>query len=448
LAITDLCLTIYHSRILFIYDFRFTIYDAPMSIRQTDRRGFLRGAIATSTLLMMSRTRALGTRFDANALGAALDVARQFAPVKVSRDRVIREVVGLRPFRPEGFRVEAQRVGNKLLVHNYGHGGAGITLSWGTASLALDLARDFLIGRPVPSSELAPSSGAIRSAAAVPARRGPRQRLPKHPFHFAVLGCGVNGLTTARLLQQRFQDGPGTVTIYARDLPPQTTSNVAGGFWYPTSVFDDTVVTTKFTEQFRLAKRISHRAFQDLVGPEYGVRWIDTFEMFRNEASLNRELTGGDDLYPAKAIHRDPDHYFGFPYVKQFSTMLIEPPVYLNALLRDFYIAGGKLVVKEFRSREEIQRLPDQVIFNCTGLGAKALFDDVQMEPVRGQLEVLLPQPEIDYCYLGSGYMFPRRDGIVLGGTFDHGDWSLAPKPEQTTSILQSHAEIMKGLKQ
>jgi glycine/D-amino acid oxidase-like deaminating enzyme len=116
-------------------------------------------------------------------------------------------------------------------------------------------------------------------------------------------------------------------------------------------------------------------------------------------------------------------------------------------LLRDFYIAGGKLVVKEFRSREEIMRLPAQVIFNCTGLGAKALFNDEQMEPVRGQLEVLLPQPEIDYCYLGGGYMFPRRDGIVLGGTFDHGDWSLAPKPEQTTSILQSHAEIMKGLK-
>jgi D-amino-acid oxidase len=88
-------------------------------------------------------------------------------------------------------------------------------------------------------------------------------------------------------------------------------------------------------------------------------------------------------------------------------------------------------------------------VFNCTGLGAKALFDDQQLEPVRGQLEVLLPQPEIDDCYLvgGCGYMFPRRDGIVLGGTWDHGDWSLTPKPEQTTAILVAHAEIMKGLK-
>jgi glycine/D-amino acid oxidase-like deaminating enzyme len=405
---------------------------------EINRRSFLRSAAATSALLLATRSRILSIGFDQ---------FRHFAPVKVSRDRVIREVVGLRPYRPEGFRVEAERVGNKLLVHNYGHGGAGITLSWGTAALAVDLARDFLIGRPTSSSDVAPSSGTPRSVPPAVAAASRRQKPPRRPFHFAVLGCGVNGLTTARLLQQRFQDGPGTVTIYAKDLPPETTSNIAGGFWSPTSVYDDTVATTTFTQQFRLACRVSNRAFQNLVGPEYGVRWIDTFELLRNEASLNRKLTGGDDLYPAREIHRDPDHYFGFPYVKQFSTMLIEPPVYLNALLRDFYIAGGKLVVKEFRSREEIKRLPEQVIFNCTGLGAKALFDDAQLEPVRGQLEVLLPQPEIDYCYLGSGYMFPRADGIVLGGTFDHGDWSLAPKPEQTTEILQSHAEIMKGLK-
>lgn len=394
---------------------------------ETNRRGFLRGALATSALVMATRSRALASEIDASRVGAALTLERHLAPVKVSRDRVIREVVGLRPFRPEGFRVEAERVGNKLLVHNYGHGGAGITLSWGTAALAMDLARDSLGAR-------------VSSNVARPQRRA-QQTVRRN---FAVLGCGVNGLSTARLLQRQFE---GTVTLYAKDLPPETTSNIAGGFWSPTSVFDDTVVTTKFTEQFRLACRISNRAFQNLVGPEYGVRWIDTFELLRNEASLSHEHTGGDDLYPAKEIHRDPDHYFGFPYVKQFSTMLIEPPVYLNALLRDFYIAGGKLVVKEFRSREEIMRLPAQVIFNCTGLGAKALFNDEQMEPVRGQLEVLLPQPEIDYCYLGGGYMFPRSDGIVLGGTFDHGDWSLTPKPEQTTSILQSHAEIMKGLK-
>jgi glycine/D-amino acid oxidase-like deaminating enzyme len=378
----------------------------------TNRRDFLRGAIATSALVAAARTRALSFPFDTQ---------RRFAPVKVARDRVIREVVGLRPYRAEGFVVDAEKVGNKLLVHNYGHGGAGITLSWGTASLATDLARDFLQTRTT------------------------RRHSQPTKVKFAVLGCGVNGLSTARLLQRHFN---GAVTIYAKDLPPETTSNIAGGFWSPTSLYDAEAVTTRFTEQFRNACRISNRAFQLLTGTEYGVRWIDTFEFARHEASLTSELPGGNDLYPELQIHRDPEHYFGFPFVKQFQTMLIEPSIYLPALLRDFYVAGGKVLVKEFRTREEVMRLPEQIIFNCTGLGARVLFNDQKLGPVRGQLEILLPQPEIDYCYLSTGYMFPRRDGIVLGGTFDHDNWSLAPDPEQTNGILQSHTEIMKGWKQ
>jgi len=372
-------------------------------VRRINRRDFLRGAAATSALLMSAR------------LPRAFAAERRFAPVNVSRDRVIREVVGLRPYRPSGFVVDAERLGAKLLVHDYGHGGGGVTLSWGTASLAVDLARDFVASHR--------------------ARR------------FAVLGCGVSGLSVARLLQRYFQNGPGTVTIYAKALPPDTTSNIAGASWGPTSVFEPDMVDAKFDDQFRRACQISNRAFQLLVGPEYGVRWIDMFELLRNEISVEDELAGGNALYPARQIHRDPEHYFGFPVVRQYSTMLIEPSIYLSALLRDFYIAGGRVVVKEFRNRREIARLPEQVVFNCTGLGARALFDDEELIPVRGQLEILLPQPEIDYAYLSRGYMFPRRDGIVLGGTWDHDDWSLQPNAEQANGILEAHLAIMKGLK-
>jgi D-amino-acid oxidase len=47
--------------------------------------------------------------------------------------RVIAERVGLRPYRPE-VRLEAETLpGGRTLWHNYGHGGAGVTLSWGCA---------------------------------------------------------------------------------------------------------------------------------------------------------------------------------------------------------------------------------------------------------------------------------------------------------------------------
>ena len=213
----------------------------------------------------------------------ALDTPRQFAPVKVSRDRVIREVVGLRPYRPSGFVVDAERFGNKLLVHNYGHGGGGVTLSWGTASLAVDLAREFLATS--------------------------RTR----PQHFAVLGCGVSGLSAARLLQRRYQNGPGTVTIYAKALPPDTTSNIAGASWSPTSVFEPDQVTGKWNDQFRRACQISNRAFQLLVGPEYGVRWIETYELTRNELAVQRELQAATRFIPRSRFIAIPRTTSAFP---------------------------------------------------------------------------------------------------------------------------------------
>lgn len=374
-----------------------------MTGRKLDRRRFLRSALGASAFVLGQ-----GYLSPWHSHAASFAPERRFLPVKVSRDRIIRTVVGLRPYRPEGFVVKVERLGKKTVIHNYGHGGAGISLSWGTSTMAADHAR---------------STGRRR---------------------FAVLGCGVMGLSTARLIQRR----GGTVTIYTREMPPETTSNIAGALWLPTSSYHPQSVTTEFPEQFRLAARISNREFQNLVGDDYGVSWIESFTLQREEPAQDREIIGGAQLYPATQVHRNPAQYFGFPHVTQFNTMLIEPATYLNALLRDFYVAGGKVSVRELRSREEIMTLPEQVIMNCTGLGARTLFKDERLIPVRGQLEVLLPQPEIDYCYLyGSIYMFPRRDGIILGGSFDYDDWSLKADADQTKHILDGHADIMRGMR-
>jgi glycine/D-amino acid oxidase-like deaminating enzyme len=90
------------------------------------------------------------------------------------------------------------------------------------------------------------------------------------------------------------------------------------------------------------------------------------------------------------------------------------------------------------------------VVFNCTGLGAGALFGDPEIEPVRGQLVVLLPQPEVTYNLLGVGgptYMFPRHDGVVLGGTFDHGVATTEPDAAITAQILARHKAMFARLK-
>ena len=116
------------------------------------------------------------------------------------------------------------------------------------------------------------------------------------------------------------------------------------------------------------------------------------------------------------------EHPFAAPIVRRFVTMMIDPATYLTALMRDARTAGARVVVGELASLEQLAALPEAVVFNCTGLGSKALFSDEQLTPVRGQLTILLPQPEVEYAVLAENlYMFPRRDGIVLGGTFERG---------------------------
>ena len=101
----------------------------------------------------------------------------QLPRVLAEESRVVRTTVGLRPYRPDGFVVRAERIGDKIVVHDYGHGGSGMTLCWGTAQMAIDAVL-YNLGKEA-----------------------------------AVIGCGVIGLATARLLQRKGVK----VTIYTKD---------------------------------------------------------------------------------------------------------------------------------------------------------------------------------------------------------------------------------------
>ena len=341
-------------------------------------------------------------------------------PARVFRERVIRVVAGLRPYRSEGFVVRAESFAGKLLVHNYGHGGGGVTLSWGTADMAADLVTGGGGG----------SEGTGRDG------------------DVAVIGAGAVGLATARLLQRRGR----AVTIYARDLPPNTTSNIAGAQWSPTSVSDS--LDGPFGIQFEDASRRAHRHFQNLVGPDYGVRWIDNYFLSERPLGIPEYMARIRDLYPELEDLEGDEHPFPTRFARRVVTMFIEPPRYLRALMRDFRIAGGGVAVGEIADRRQLAALAEPVIVNCTGLGARDLFDDDSLVPVKGQLVVLRPQPELDYLTIGGGrfssggsqYMFPRADGVLLGGTFDRGEESLQPDARQTDRILEVHGAFFDAM--
>ena len=301
--------------------------------------------------------------------------------------------------------VKAEKIGEKLFIHNYGHGGAGITLSWGTAQLATAL---------LPGESMSA---------------------------MAVLGCGAVGLATARLLQERGLP----VTIYAAALPPNTTSNIAGGEWFPFGVFDFGKQSPEFMNQFLQATEFAYRRYQILVGPRYGIRWLRTFSLRHQETNNDRLAAMISPFLPETRDLSDSEHPFsGYPFVRQYDSMLIEPPIYLNAMLVDFRIAGGAVRVRHFDDVSQLQQLAEPVIFNCTGLGARALFNDQELTPAKGQLTFLLPQPEVNYMMATDDqlYMFPRTDGILLGGTFEKDEWSLTVNETAKARVLQGHAKF------
>jgi glycine/D-amino acid oxidase-like deaminating enzyme len=129
-------------------------------------------------------------------------------------------------------------------------------------------------------------------------------------------------------------------------------------------------------------------------------------------------------------------------------TMHIEPSIYLAALLTDVRLAGGRVVIRGFADRADLAALDEPLIVNCTGLGSAALFGDHDVIPIKGQLIVLAPQPEVDYITVGPGdlYMMPRQDGIVLGGTQERGEWSLEPNPVESARILRGHRDLFERM--
>jgi D-amino-acid oxidase len=136
-------------------------------------------------------------------------------------------------------------------------------------------------------------------------------------------------------------------------------------------------------------------------------------------------------------------------FARRRQSMLIEPAIFLAQLQRDFMIAGGRIILRDFREARDLMALKEDLIFNCTGLGARDLFHDSELTPVRGQLTFLLPQAEIQYMTTGPDdiYMFPRHDGILLGGSHERENWSLDPDPATTERVLRENRALFDGMR-
>jgi D-amino-acid oxidase len=356
------------------------------------------------------------------------------SPVKASWDRVIRTTVGLRPHRDSGFVLRPDKLDDKLLIHNYGHGGAGMSLAWGTGLMAAEFATEH------------------------------------QARQVAVIGCGSVGLTCGRQLQRRGFD----VTIYAAAVPPNVTSNMSlAGFTPASGLVDNSRRTPAWDAQYQRAVMIAYRQLQLLSGPHYGVSWLDNYsltdELPRQGGGEGGPPTGSGQaaaerpslmagLSTGNEIFQPGEHPFPTKYAIRSPQIRIEPSIYLENLVRDFTLWGGRIVLRKFDTPRELASLREPIVVNCTGLGARDLFDDKELIPLKGQLTVMVPQPEVNYHTNGPNlpqqrpgslgiHMMARSDGIVLGGTSQRDVWTTEPDEDERKRVVDSHIAVFTGMK-
>jgi hypothetical protein len=244
-------------------------------------------------------------------------------------------------------------------------------------------------------------------------------------------------------------------------VPPDTTSNMSLAGFTPTSgLVDNNRRTPQWDEQFRRAATIAYTQLQLLSGPNYGVSWVDNYNL---SDTLPTGAGGENSLLPAalrtgSEVLQPGEHPFATKYAFRGVQLRIEPNIYLDALIRDFTMFGGHIVIQKFDTPRDLMSLSEPIIVNCTGLGSRALFGDEDVIPLKGQLTHFVPQPEITYGTNGGAppiaasgglsiHTMPRRDGIALGGTSERGVWTLEPNEEARKQIVDAHIQVFTAMR-
>jgi glycine/D-amino acid oxidase-like deaminating enzyme len=363
-----------------------------------DRRDFLRSSAALAVLGLPGCARQVARTSAAPATPGPpfYDPVLPITPIRAREERIFKTTVCLRPFRAAGPRLETEIIGDTLVVHNYVHGGSGWSLSWGSSQIA--------VGKALS--------------------RGTRQEV-------AVLGCGALGLTSALLLQR----AGARAVIYAKDLPPDVRSCRATGSWTPDSrIALDSVADPGFPALWERMARTSYSRYQGYLGlAGTPVEWTEHYalsgmkldqvqtqpltqappvqapEDFARYTHLIRDITPAAELLPAGSTA------FPAPRVYRGSSMTFNVAAYSRTLMDEFHLAGGRIEVREFHEPQELTTLQQKIVINCTGYGARALWHDESIIPVRGQIAWLIPQPDVTYGLNFEGLnVLARRDGIVL----------------------------------
>jgi len=245
----------------------------------------------------------------------------------------------------------------------------------------------------------------------------------------SVLGCGVIGLTTAIILERAGYD----VKIITKNLHFKTTSAIAAAIWMPYKADPIDLVNSWSLATYHVLEKMSH-------DPITGVKMIDFLYLTQTD-----EIPPWENAIPAKhlrkATKKELPYAYTFGYVARLP--MIETPIYLEYLFDEF---RGEILMDEILSLDEVCT-PENIVINCTGLGAKLLTNDDALYPVKGQIVKM--QAKSDLLFAADDhpdhffYILPRKDCVVLGGTALVNNYNLEPDALATSTIIDRVKKVV-----
>jgi hypothetical protein len=386
-----------------------------------NRRKFIYSVAAGSTALYLT-----GCEKNPNT---ALEV-RKIVPPRLDTAYLGQEILCYRPLRKGSPNMSIQVVGDQLIGHNYGHGGSGWTLGPGSSKYVVDL----IEGQKIK---------AIAKDAPV-----------------TVIGGGILGLFTAYELVKR---GYTKITIVAASFDNLTSHN-AGGLIAPVSMSNNPQLQPLIDQI-----GIDAYKFYDLIAKgqqadfKKGAIVVPTY--FENREDSGLEPYVGKVMQPAKDVMLDFGNGTQRKMVSYDDGIFVDTAIMMKALT-DYLNTKVSFVTQKL---DKFSDIVSPLIFNCTGLGAFNLNNDVEVAPVQGHLIMLKDQVPANLQYMllvyfnkaittagqevkRSLYLFPKQllntpvnDIGVLGGTFIENATPNTPNLEEF-KIMVDNAKKFYGI--
>ncbi len=337
-------------------------------------------------------------------------------PPSISEEHIKEKISCIRAHRERIFQVYSEIREDKLICHNYGHGGAGWTFLFGSVHESI---RQF--------------------------EERVHYNLEFRNKPICVIGAGCHGLLTAILLARKGY----MVHIVAQEIDG-IPSTKAAGFFFPrhrkcSTEFEQALFRSFGIESYTTYLQISRGEHpfiysgSSVMPAYYGLDIDPGFEPYCSEGLL---------ALPQK-VTIDFDN--GKKYeVMNYDTIFINSSIMMQELHRNIRELGIKIVQGEVETFEAVE---EKIIFNCAGMGAKILTGDKRIIPVQGHLITLKNQPPLNQLQYMINvkvimtnlkgmprdeliYYAPKESGI-LGITFLRGQDLLTANQHEFDRLIE-----------